>query len=169
MGSSSLTRNRTLAPWIGSTESQPLDHQGSSTQLTLHCILISDKESEVPFFLLNKIESIQIREGEYSSTFLEQDQKTYGKKASGSQALPPLPKLNHRTGVEAGVPWEEGGGGVDSHLCWGFTGPRLNIKMWVFNAHTLWQYCKLWNSKPASIVFQYQCFSNSHMLIMRTG
>ena len=116
MGSSSLTRNRTLAPWIGSTESQPLDHQGSSTQLTLHCILISDKESEVPFFLLNKIESIQIREGEYSSTFLEQDQKTYGKKASGSQALPPLPKLNHRTGVEAGVPWEEGGGGVDSHV-----------------------------------------------------
>ena len=56
-----------------------------------------------------------------------------------------------------------GGGGVDSHLCWGFIGPRLNIKMCVFDAHTLWQYCKVWNNKPASIVFQYQCFSNSHV------
>ena len=105
--------------------------------MTLHCIPTSDKESEVSFILLNKIEPIQVREGEYSSTFLEQDQKTYGKKASGGQALPPLPELNHRTGVEAGVPGGWGGGGVDSHLCWGFIGPRLNIKMCVFNAHTL--------------------------------
>lgn len=44
------------------------------TQLTLHCIFTSDKESEVPFLLLNKTEFIQAREGEYSSRFLEQDQ-----------------------------------------------------------------------------------------------
>ena len=34
MGSSSLTRDRTQTPWIGSTESYILDHQGSPSSLS---------------------------------------------------------------------------------------------------------------------------------------
>ena len=40
VGSSSLTRDRTQAPCIGSSESQPLDHQGSPIQWYIFKILL---------------------------------------------------------------------------------------------------------------------------------
>ena len=75
--SSSLTKYRTQAPCIGSVESQPLDHQGSS-RWKIFFFLISRKTAKAKFGFLKHMQDSHTAFTVYKELYKSRDDKYWG-------------------------------------------------------------------------------------------